>query len=230
MAMTPFARGDAHCPLREPKATLTIPAGIITERKTTDGCVVDAGDVMKERLITVGRVSVASGVAIKRLNAIRRVNAALGVVKECTVPTGRIGTAVDIVKEYISTGGGVANAGDVAEERLITDGRVDVSSGVSKERAFLPMAVLAPPVELAKEGKRSIGRVGNASRVAQKRSPRQWPYFRLQIFNARVPAPTPVLKPPPLRVLSDNEPTAVFAEPVVRLKGPFVPSAVLKPG
>jgi hypothetical protein len=49
------------------------------------------------------------------------------------------------------------------------------------------------------------------------------------IFNARVPAPTPVLKLPPVRVLSDNQPTAVFAEPVVRLRREFCPSAVLNP-
>src|SRR5882724_4315935 len=45
-----------------------------------------------------------------------------------------------------------------------------------------------------------------------------------------VPAPTPVLKLPSVLLHSENQPTAVFATPVVRLKRAFCPSAVLNPG
>jgi hypothetical protein len=37
------------------------------------------------------------------------------------------------------------------------------------------------------------------------------------VFRASVPAPTPVLKLPAALLKSEDQPTAVFAEPVVRL-------------
>jgi len=45
-----------------------------------------------------------------------------------------------------------------------------------------------------------------------------------------VPAPTPVLKLAVLAVKSENQPTAVFPAPVVRLLRALVPSAVVKLG
>ena len=50
------------------------------------------------------------------------------------------------------------------------------------------------------------------------------------VFNASVPAPTPVLKLPMARLLSENQPTAVFLEPVIRFLRAFCPSAVFWPG
>src|SRR5581483_583558 len=50
------------------------------------------------------------------------------------------------------------------------------------------------------------------------------------MLKRRVPAPTAVLKLPSVLLSSENQPTAVFAEPVVRLKRAWSPSAVLKLG
>jgi hypothetical protein len=45
--------------------------------------------------------------------------------------------------------------------------------------------------------------------------------FSFPVFSTSVPAPTPVLKLPVVTLLSENQPTAVLAAPVVRLKGRF---------
>ena len=50
------------------------------------------------------------------------------------------------------------------------------------------------------------------------------------MLKRSVPAPTPVLKLPSPLLQSENQPTAVLAEPVVRLNRAFCPSAVLKLG
>ena len=50
------------------------------------------------------------------------------------------------------------------------------------------------------------------------------------VLKRSAPAPVPVLKLPCVLLASENHPTAVFAEPVVRLKRALVPSAVVNPG
>ena len=54
--------------------------------------------------------------------------------------------------------------------------------------------------------------------------------FASAVLKRSVPAPVAVLKLPAVLLLSENQPTAVFADPVVRLKRAFCPSAVVKLG
>ena len=54
--------------------------------------------------------------------------------------------------------------------------------------------------------------------------------FWSPVLKRSVPAPVAVLKLPSALLKSENQPTAVFAAPVVRLKRAFCPSAVLKLG
>src|SRR6476646_11221722 len=54
--------------------------------------------------------------------------------------------------------------------------------------------------------------------------------FASAVLKRSDPAPVAVLKLTVVRLPSENQPPAVFAEPVVRLKSAFCPSAVLNPG
>lgn len=54
--------------------------------------------------------------------------------------------------------------------------------------------------------------------------------FWSAVLKSSVPAPVAVLKLPCVVLESENQPTAVLAEPVVRLKRAFCPSAVVKFG
>ena len=54
--------------------------------------------------------------------------------------------------------------------------------------------------------------------------------FWSAVLNRSAPAPVAVMKLPSAFLRSENQPTAVFPKPVVRLKRAFCPSAVLNPG
>jgi hypothetical protein len=89
-----------------------------------------------------------------------------------------------------------------------------------------PKAELSLPVEL-KISANPPWAVFAAPVVLSKSAPAPVAVFSSPLFNASVPAPTPVLKLAVVSVYSDRQPSAVSKPPVVRLKRAWWPSAVL---
>ena len=85
--------------------------------------------------------------------------------------------------------------------------------------ASVPIAVLSVPLVLSKSA---------AAPMAVLLTPSLVLWF--PTLKRSAPAPVAVLKLPSALPQSENQPTAVFAAPVVRLKRAFCPSAVLNPG
>ena len=107
------------------------------------------------------------------------------------------------------------------------------------ESALIPTAVLAEPgppsgvstvapVLLQRAAARWVGLP--MPKVFNKCAAAPNAVFWSEVLKRSAPAPVAVLKLPSLTPCSENQPTAVFAAPVVRLNRAFWPSAVLNPG
>ena len=96
-----------------------------------------------------GRVAVRRGVGSERTNTGRRVQAARRIGKKHEIPAdGRVVLAGRVVRQRTSADGCVDGSGDIVKKRLIAGGSVKTSFCIGKK------------------GKRSIGRVLDAGRVA----------------------------------------------------------------
>src|SRR5215475_7153365 len=94
--------------------------------------------------------------------------------------------------------------------------------------ALNPMAVL--PLVVLFSSAPTPTAVFESPSVLTKSAAAPMAVFESALLNSSVAAPTAVLKPPVVTFSSENAPAAVLAEPVVRLRRAFSPSAVVKLG
>ena len=134
------------------------------------------------------------------------------------------------------TNGGVKAAVKVVYKGIRSNSRVVAPGGVIFECISSVRRVFSA-FRIAEERERSIGRVVRRRWCCSKAPLCQWRCFDVPspvlwspTLKRSVPAPTPVLKLPSVLLQSENQPTAVFPTPVVRLRRAFCPSAVLNPG
>ena len=225
-------------------ARVVCAGGIEPERINAIRRVVGAGGVAKERIGTVGRIEITSVMHQRSPTNGRVVLTALALTTGI-LTNSNVAEACGVVPERAYTDRCILRSSGVGKHRAITHRRVSVAGGVGKHRPIAEGIVKGPssvakerfkakriiivPSSVAKEREGSIGRVLGAG-VLLKSAPAPVAVFWSAVLNTSVPPPTPVLKLPVLRLLSENQPTPVLNRPVVRVKRAFCPSAVLLPG